>query len=288
MRDIVGADADSIAVERIKISTLGWGTKLLSYQDSAGLWGGQLYSHKWLSTTYTLFLLRQMGLDPDHPQARAACRRLLEGGFEENGGISFAKSKAAYDNAVVGMVLSMLAYFGYPDSRVQVVAHFLIRQQKEDGRWEPYPENQVIKYTFDTTLLCLEGLWEYEKRYPEQSEQALAAQSKGREFLLRHRLYKEGPTGGIIHKNMLLFSFPPRWHYDVLAALDYFQMCKAERNDRLVDAIELLRRKQNKDGSWNLQNKHAGKTFFEMEAVGKPSKWNTLRALRVLSWWEGQ
>ena len=84
---------------------------------------------------------------------------------------------------------------------------------------------------------------------------------------------------------MTLFSFPPRWYYDVLAALDYFQGCRAERDNRLQDAIDLLKAKRNPDGTWNLRNRHPGKTFFEMEDVGKPSKWNTLRALRVLKWW---
>jgi hypothetical protein len=106
----------------------------------------------------------------------------------------------------------------------------------------------------------------------------------GREFLLRHRLYQE-PGGEPIHRSMTLFSFPPRWHYDVLAALDHFRACDAERDERLQDALALLEDKRRKDGTWLLQNRHRGETFFEIEEVGRPSRWNTLRALRVQRWW---
>jgi len=184
------------------------------------------------------------------------------------------------------MILSLLAYFGYPDNRVHAIVEYLLSQQMQDGRWEPEPDNQHTKYTFDTTILILEGLWAYEKQYPIQTKRVAEVQERGREFLLSHKLYKLGQAGEIIDQKMTLFSFPPRWHYDVLVALDYFQGCKVERDERLNDAINLLRAKQGRDGKWNLQNRHAGKIFFEIEEVGKPSRWNALRALRVLKWWE--
>src|SRR3989304_1575791 len=157
-----------------------------------------------------------------------------------------------------------------------------------DGRWEAVAGRSDIqtKYTFDGTILILEGLREYEKQYTNQADRAAEAQRKGREFLLRHKLYRVGHTDEVIDKKMVYFSFPPRWHYDALVALDYFQDCQTEKDGRLRDSIDLLRTKRNQNGSWNLQNRHAGKTFFEMEEVGKPSRWNTLRALRVLKWWE--
>jgi hypothetical protein len=287
MSEIVGMDGEIAAQERQKTETQGWGAKLLSYQDDYGLWGGQLYNHKWLSTTYTLLLLRQIGLEPNNQQAQLGCKVLLEGGFRENGSLSYAKAKDLTDNGVVAMILSLLAYFRYPDGRVHRISDFLLDQQLENGRWEPYPGNLQTKYTFDTTLLCLEAMWECQKQVPERSKQAAAAQLRGREFLLCHKLYQQELKEEIIDKKMALFSFPPRWHYDILTALDYFQACKAERDLRLKDAIDLLKAKQNRDGTWNLQNRHAGKTFFEMEEVGRPSRWNTMRALRILKWWEG-
>jgi len=287
MRDLVGASKETIATERHKVATEGWSARLLSCQDASGMWGGQLYNRKWLSTTYTLLLLRQMGLEANHPQAYLACKLLLNGGFKPNGGLSYAKTVDVIDNGVTGMVLSILAYFGYPDHRLHAIAGYLCDQQLSDGGWEPVPGDQHLRYKFDATLLILDGLHEYEQQFPGRSERVAAAQRRGREFLLHHRLYHLPQSEQIIDKKMLLFSFPPRWHFDVLASLDYFQACRMERDERLSAAIELLVAKRNQNGSWDLQNRHAGKTFFEMEEVGKPSRWNTLRALRVLEWWQG-
>lgn len=286
MRDLTGADAAAIAEER-RVATGGWGARLLAHQDASGRWGGQLYNHKWLSTTYTLQLLHRMGLEPGNRQAHLGCKALLEGGFQADGSVSYAKTVAAVDNGVTGMVLSLLAAFDYPDERIHAIAGYLLGQQSPDGRWEPFPGNRQIRYTFDGTWLILEGLREYEKCHPSHAGPVAGAQKRGREFLLRHKLYKTDLMDEAIDKKITLFSFPPRWHYDVLVALDYFQDCRAEGDARLGDAIALLNAKQGRDGTWKLQNRHPGKTFFEMEAVGKPSRWNTLRALRVLKWWEG-
>ncbi len=285
IRDLLGADQGIISLERIKIATEGWGAKLLSYQDASGRWGGQLYSNKWLSTTYTLLLLRQMGLEPSNEQAHRGCRELLEGGFQKQGGISYARTVDIIDNGVTGMILTLLAYFGFSDERVHSIAEYLLEQQMPDGRWEPFPGNQNIRYAFDATILILDGLREYELMHPQFSKNVIEAQKRGQEFLLNHRLYKSIQSGEELDKKITLFSFPPRWHYDVLVALDHFQSCQAEKDERLKEAINLLEGKRNRDGSWDLQNKHAGKTFFEMEQVGKPSRWITLRALRVLNWW---
>jgi hypothetical protein len=286
MRDLSGEDKASVAQERKKIATEGWGAQLLSHQDDKGLWGGALYNNKWLSTTYTLLLLRQMGLDPDNAQARFGCAALMEGGYRKNGLICFSKTMDAIDNGVAGMVLSILASFNYQDGRIHTVVDFILSQQLEDGKWEPYPGNQNIRYTIDATWLCLEALREYASQYPEQSNRAADAQDQGREFLLRHQLFKQEQTGEIIDPKRMFFSFPPRWHFDILAGLDYFHECGCKKDNRLEDAIGVLRSKQQPDGTWLLQNRHPGKTFFEMEEVGKPSRWNTLRAFRVLKWWE--
>lgn len=286
LRDIVGANRETVTRERQKIATEGWGFKLLSFQDAAGRWGGQLYNNKWLSTTYTLLLLRQIGLEPSHHQAYLACKALLDGGFRENGGINYAKTVNWIDNGVTGMILGILAYFGFPDNRIHAIVEYLLSQQMPDGRWEPVAGNEQINYTFDGTILVLEGLREYEKQFSTRARSVIEAQRKGQDFLLCHKLYKGRRTDEVVNKKMILFSFPPRWHYDVLVALDYFWDCQTEKDERLRDAIDIVKAKRNQNGSWNLQNRHAGKTFFEMEEVGKASKWNTLRALRVLKWWE--
>ncbi|HTX79251.1 MAG TPA: hypothetical protein VMC62_06260 [Longilinea sp.] len=288
LRDLANASEEEIVREQAKVATQSWGARLLSYQDPNGRWGGQLYTNKWLSTTYTLLQLRQMGLEPGNPQALRGCKELLEGGYRPDGSVSYAKTLDKVDNAVAGMILALLAYFDYPDGRIHAVAGYLIDQQLPDGRWEPVTGNTQLNYTLAGTLRVLDGLHEYEKRFPQQAGQAIEAQKRGREFLLKHHLYKDTQTDQPIDKKMLLFSFPPRWFYDVLTALDYFQDCRAGRDGRLQDAIDLVKARRNPDGTWNLQHKHLGKTFFEMEEVGKPSRWNTLRALRVLKWWEAK
>jgi hypothetical protein len=136
-------------------------------------------------------------------------------------------------------------------------------------------------------MLILDGLREYELQFPRSCLPIKATQEKGRQFLLHHQLYKSLTTGEALDPKMTLFSFPPRWHSDLLVVLDYFQSCRAGKDERIEPAIRLLESKRNSDGTWNLQNRHPGKTFFEMEQVGHPSRWNTLRAMRVLRWWYG-
>jgi hypothetical protein len=153
-----------------------------------------------------------------------------------------------------------------------------------DGRWKPFPDNQNLTFSLDTTLLILEGLDEYTKNYPSNGVDIAAISHKGHEFLLEHQLYKK-KSGELVDNKITLFSFPPRWQYDVLVALDYFQACHAEKDQRFKDAFDLVVHQRSPDGTWNLQNRHAVKTYFELETVGKPSRWNKLRTLRVLKWW---
>jgi len=133
----------------------------------------------------------------------------------------------------------------------------------------------------------LERLRMYEKHRPRKARAIRAAQSRGREFLLQHRLFRSHRTGEVIKRDFLRLAYPPRWHYDILRALDYFRDVGAPRDERLSDAIALLEAKRRTDGRWNLEHRYRGKVFFEMERLGKPSRWNTLRALRVLRWWKG-
>jgi hypothetical protein len=137
-----------------------------------------------------------------------------------------------------------------------------------------------------TTISTLEGLHQYERHRARGRQAVRAAQHRGREFLLAHRLFRSHRTGEVIKPVFTRFSFPPRWHYDILRALDYFQAVDAPRDERLTEAIEIVRSKQRRDGGWPLQHRHNGRTYFELERLGAPSRWNTLRALRVLKWWE--
>jgi len=287
LRDLTDASVEQVEKERGQIATEGWGAQLLSRQESNGLWGGGIYSPKWISTTYTMMLLRRLGLPPKHPQALKACALLLDRGFNYDGGINYFSSFEYSETCVTGMILSLLAYFQYEDERIHSLAEHLLNQQMPDRGWNCQSYKGATHSSFHTTISVLEGFREYEKFNPKNLKAIRTAQKQGQEFLLIHRLFKSHRTGAVANPSFTRFSFPPRWHYDILRALDYFQECKAEQDDRLLDAIEIVKRKQKTDGRWLLQNRHPGRTFFEIEKVGEPSRWNTLRAMRVLKWWFG-
>jgi len=185
------------------------------------------------------------------------------------------------------MVLSILSYFEYDDDRLDAVAEHLLHEQMPDGGWNCRRDLGATHASVHTTISVLEGLRLYELHRRRKVGAVRAAQARGREFLLVHRLFRSHRTGEIIKPVFVQFSFPPRWHYDILRALDYFQAAGAPRDQRLGEAIDIVRGAQREDGRWTLENRYKGKTYFELERLGAPSRWNTLRALRVLKWWEG-
>jgi hypothetical protein len=279
LADLVEADETVVQAERQQVALQGWGARLLSYQEPSGLWAGGLYTPKWTSTTYTMLLLRQLGLPPDHPQALKACQLLLDKGFYRDGGINYFASLKHSETCVTGMVLSILAYFEFEDERLDRLAEHLLEQQMPDGGWNCQSYDGATHSSFHTTISVLEGLAEYEKRH--SSARVVESQQRGVEFLLCHRLFRSHRTGAVVDPRMTRFSFPPRWHYDIMRALDYLQARRFPYDERLSEAIALVKQKQKADGTWPLQNRHPGRTFFEMEEVGQPSRWNTLRALRI-------
>ncbi|MBN2413722.1 hypothetical protein JXQ31_18730 [candidate division KSB1 bacterium] len=286
LRDLMGTEPETVRNERHKVADRGWGAKLLALQDDSGMWGGGIYSPKWISTTYTMLLLRRLGLEPKHPRALRACQLLLDKGFYRDGGINYFAVLDHSETCVTGMVLSIVAYFQYEDKRINSLVEHLLSQQMPDGGWNCQSYYGAVHGSFHTTINVLEGLYEFERYSGLEKTGVQSAINHAVEFLLRHKLYKSDRTGKIINPNMTRFSFPPRWYYDVLRALDYFQASKRPYDPRLSDALELVHKKRLKDGAWPLQNRHPGRTFFEMEEPGKPSRWNTLRALRILKWAE--
>ncbi len=285
LRDLVGSTRSVWQAERRLVAESGWGARLLTRQDRGGTWSARLYSPKWTSTTYTMMLLRRLGLPPRHRAALRACRILVDRGLRDDGGINFSTSDKRSETCITGMVLSLASHFGMNDSRLETVVNHVFEQQMADGGWNCQRRRGAVHSSFHTTISVLEGLRAYVERRRSLAAEATDAETRGREFLLNHKLYRSHRTGKVVHSVMTRFSFPPRWHYDVLRALDYFQASGAERDERLSDAMSLLEKKQDEKGRWPLQNRHNGKTFFKMEAIGKPSRWNTLRALRVLGWW---
>jgi hypothetical protein len=286
LRDLADAPRATVERERAKVATEGWGARLLARQAGDGTWGGGLYSPKWRSTTYTALALRDLGLPPDNRSARAACPLLLDQGICRDGGINYGFWRQS-ETCVTGMVLSILSYFRYDDDRLSTLTDHLLRQQMPDGGWNCRRPQGATHSSMHTTISVLEGLRRYEEHLHGKARAIRSAQSRGREFLLAHRLFRSHRTGAVIKPDFVRLAYPPRWHYDVLRALDHFREVDASRDERLGDAIALLEEKRRPDGRWNLEHRYRGKVFFEMERIGMPSRWNTLRALRVLRWWEG-
>jgi hypothetical protein len=236
-----------------------------------------------------MLLLRDFGLPNSTRQARNACKLLLDGGLQRDGGINYgtwAKWTRRGETCVTGMVLSILSYFEYEDARLDTIASHLLEQQMPDGGWNCQRSSGATHASVHTTISVLEGLRHFQLHRGREVLEVRDAQRRGREFLLVHRLFRSHRTGEIIKPVFTRFSFPPRWHYDILRALDYFQAVNAPRDPRLAEAIDIVRSSQRKDGRWSLQQSYKGKTYFELERLGAPSRWNTLRALRVLRWWD--
>jgi hypothetical protein len=285
LHDLAGAAERTVERERRKVTRDGRGALLLAKQGSSGTWAEGLYSPKWTSTTYTLLLLRDLGLPPPMHRRERPVPILLDRGLQRDGGINFGWGGGS-ETCITGMVLSILSYFEVDDDRLDAIAAHLLAQQMPDGGWNCRRPRGATHASMHTTISVLEGLRWHEMHRRRKLAAVRTAQRRGREFLLVHRLFRSHRSGAIIQPAFIRFSFPLRWHYDVLRALDYFQAVNAPRDKRLSEAIQLVRDKQRQDGHWPLENRHKGKTWFELERPGAPSRWNTLRAMRALKWWE--
>jgi hypothetical protein len=290
MRDLKCAPESEWRAEQRLTTDKGWGSRLLAQQDpDDGSWGGGIYSPKWTSTTYTLLALRGIGIPGDCAPAQRGTRLVLDRMLGERCDAAFAQRLAECDRCIVGMILELAVYFMIDDARVEVIVENLLEERMPDAGWNcrrkraPHPHHS----SFHTTLNVLEGLREFlELRDSPLKAEVQAAERGALELLLEHRLFRSDKTGQVIRDEFTRLAYPYRWHYDMLRGLEYFARVGAERDPRLAEAIELLVSRRQDDGRWPNQYKYAGQVFFDMEKQGKGSRWNTLRALRVLKWWE--
>lgn len=277
MRDLTDAAPEQVARERAKVSRIGWGAALVDRQEDDGQWGGGTYSPKWVSTTYTLLQLRDLGPDPEDPAVGEAVEKVREN-------VEFGPRRPFFEylneTCVVGIVLALGSYYRVadgPDRQVERLAD----QQLEDGGWNCEAPMRSTRSSFNTTILALEGLLEYQRTTGVSTARL---RQPAEEYLLDRRLFRSLSTGDVIKSRWRLFSFPTRWHYDVLRGLDYLRDAGVAVDSRWDEAIDLVESKRDRQGRWPLQNRHTGREHFVMEEPGKPSRWNTLRALRVLRW----
>lgn len=279
MQDLTDEPAARVAAERSRVAIEGWGARLLALQAEDGNWGGGAYTPKWISTTYTLLLLRHLGIDPEDEGVRRAIELVRD--RVVMGAKAWPFFEYRTETCVTGMTLALGAYFlDSGDGLLQ--PEYLVDLQRADGGWNC--EVSSDRSSFHTTISVLEALLEYERALGGDAASA-DARRRAHEYLLERRLMYSLSTGELVNERWLLMSFPPRWHYDVLRGLDYLRDAGVEPDERGAEAVEVIASKRREDGTWPLQGRHAGKVHFEMEeGSGKPSRWNTLRALRVLSW----
>lgn len=277
MRDLTGEAPNAIAVERLRVATEGWGAQLLARQSADGSWGGGQWD---LVTLWSLVVLKDLGLDPTSQQARQMIdrvdKRLV---YKSLNNRPFLHGET--EPCINGRILGVGTYFKDPND---ALAKQLLSEQLRDGGWNcEAPKSR--RSSFHTTICVLEGLQEYESA-GRQSAAITEARKRAEDYLLKRRMFRSLRTGEVISKQWLRFSFPTFWHYDVLRGLDYLREAGRKPDDRVVDAIDIVRERCHQNGRWPLNLLHPERISLEMETgVGRASRWNTLRALRVLRWY---
>jgi hypothetical protein len=287
MQDLTHEPTDVIAAERARVATEGWGARLLALQGPDGLWAGRPWSQDWTDTFHVLELLRRFGLDPQSEQARRAIDLVREqvvwrGGAP--GETPWADNRffeGEVEPCINGNVVATGSYFGVD---MTPLVDRLLGEQLSDGGWNCEVENGATVSSFGTTINVLEGLLEHERAIGGSAGVG-EARRRGEEYMLERRLFRRKSTGEVIDPTWLEFSFPTWWHYDVLRGLDYLRCTGDEPDERAAEAIAVVEGNRDADGRWPLQNVYPGESRFEMEdGQGKPSRWNTLRAMRVFDW----
>jgi hypothetical protein len=282
MRDLTDASPAALVAERARIPHEGIAAQILATQGPDGPWHRD-GSPDWLPTLFTFLLLRATGVDRADPVVESAVAR-LEAGYQWNEEFRDKPFKTFFEGEVEpcinGGVLALGAFFGRP---TESLARRLLSEQLPDGGWNcEAPKSS--RSSFHTTICVLEGLLEYERTVGPAPEIA-AARQRGHEYLLKRSLFRRLSTGEGANPAFLKFAYPPRYHYDVLRALDYLRDAGVQPDPRIADAVHFVQSRRQPDGRWLLDETHNEALAFPFrESVGEPSRWNTLRALRVLRW----
>jgi hypothetical protein len=287
LRDLSDAPAEAVAAERARIATEGWGARLLALQAPDGMWAGRPWSQDWTDTFHVLDLLRLLGLDSESEPATRAVDLVRERVTWKGGApVDTPWDKNPFFSGEVepcinGRVVGIGAYFGQD---VTALVERLLGEQLPDGGWNCEVENGATVSSFGTTINVLEGLLEHERAATDA--RVTAARLRGEAYLVERRLLRRRSTGEVINEAWTHFSFPTYHFYDVLRGLEHLRAADADPADpRIVEALGVVQQRRTDDGRWLLENVHPGEVHFEMDdGEGKPSRWTTLRALRVLRW----
>lgn len=269
-----------------RIACEGWGKTFLSLQNENGHWGRGFYQPKWTSTHYTLLDLKNLAISAHNQQIKKSINMVLDQEKGPDGGIDPSRTRNISDVCVTGMVLNYASYFKVEPAKLESIVDYLLLKVLPDGGYNCDVDHREVRHSsLHSTLSVLEGILEYEQNgYTYRLNELKNVQTTSQEFILKHKFFLSDRTGEIIKKDFLKFSYPPRWHYNILRALDYFRKSGASFDPRMQNAIDVLLKKRTKQGSWLLQSHHPGQIHFEMEKVGQPSRWNTMQALRVFKY----
>ena len=303
MRDLTHAPAAEVAAERAKVATQGWGAAILAAQSKDGT-GDPANRLPEYIVLRTLLLLRDMGLDPASEQAKTAIARvranvqwlmnIRKEELPKDEDISWWHKPffaGEVEPCINGRVVTIGAYFG---ENMQPLVDRLLGEQMADGGWNCDQEIGSTRGSFHTTICVLEGLLEFE-RANGKSAAITAARERGHEYLLARHLFKRLSTGEAIVKDrkdglsFTQFSYPAGWRYDILRALDYLRAAGVAPDPRMAEAIEIVASKHDADGRWAQGIMHPDEVIAEPGITeGSPSRWNTLRVLRVLNWYSAR
>lgn len=294
MRDLTDAPEQDVAAERAKVAIEGYGAQLLTLQAADGHWGGTAWNHGWDSTMHVLWLLKHLGLDPESAQAQHAVALARDNVVWEGWGPPERPNNPFFIGEVEPCINGQLATAGaYFRQDVSGLIDRLLGEQLSDGGWNCEAERGSTRSSFNTTICVLEALLEYELAFGPNAN-TTAARRLGEEYLLERKLFRRRSTGEAIERDnyggssWTRFAFPGWWHYDVLRGLEYLRSANVKPDERMAEAIEIVVSKRDGNGRWPLETVHSGVMLVEIDArEGQPSKWNTLRALRVLRWYEG-
>ena len=280
-RDLLDADRPEL---RDRISGEGWGAEFLSRRGGDGHWGRGFYMPKWTSTHYTLLDLKSLGISPENEAVKETVDLVLRESKGVDGGINPSRTIRESDVCINGMFLNYACYFGVPQDPIRSIVDFLVDVQMGDGGFNCRSNRGgAVHSSLHSTLSVLEGLHEYlSNGYGYRASELRGIVPESVEFIMMHKLFRSDHTGEVIDRRILMLSYPSRWRYDILRALDYFRAAGIGYDPRMQDALDVLLKKRRRDGRWPVQARHPGESHFEMEETGRPSRWNTLRALRVL------
>lgn len=278
MRDLTDEPDDVVAKQRSRVGLEGWGRALLDRQAREGWWV-RPDDEGWMATTDALVLLRAMGLNPSGDEARRAIARVRAHlKFERLGNRPYFDGET--EACINGAILAVGSYFG---ERCDCIVDRLLDEQLADGGWncEAPPS---IRSSFNSTIRVLEGLLEYERAWG-MTTAITDARMKAHEYLLERRMFRRWTTGEIVDRTWTRFAFPTVWHYDVLRGLEYLRSASVEPDERVSEAIGIVQARRHQNGRWPMNYLHVDRLGFPIEPeTGRASRWNTLRAMRVLQW----